>query len=72
MRETVKEWKDEWLETNGKTDELEVIISEGESDVYEGSFSDIPKKLEEKKVISSGTILDSTIHERIGAYKLKI
>lgn len=49
MRETIKEWKDEWIETNGKTDELE-----------------------EKKVVNSAKIIDSTVPDRIGAYSLKI
>lgn len=71
MRETIKDWKDEWIETNGKTDELEVIISDSELGdtapyIYEGSFVGIPKVLEEKKVISSGRILDSTVKDRIG------
>jgi hypothetical protein len=32
----------------------------------------IPKELEEKKVISSGKILDSTVPARKGAYSLEI
>lgn len=76
MRETIKEWKDEWIETNGETDELEVLISYNNSDsdryIYEGSFANIPEELEEKKVVNSGKILDSTVLDRIGAYSLKI
>ena len=73
MRKTIKDWKDEWIETNGKTDELEVTISDNSDDLaYEGSFADIPKALEEMKVISSGRILDSTVKNRIGAYTLTI
>lgn len=77
MRETIKEWKNEWIETNGKTNELEVVISNSNLDnlapyIYEGSFVNIPKGLEEKKVIASGKILDSSVPARIGAYALKI
>lgn len=76
MRETIKEWKNEWIETNGETDELEVLISYSNSDkdgyIYEGSFASIPEELEEKKVVDCGKILDSTVPTRIGAYSLKI
>jgi hypothetical protein len=74
MRETLKDWKTEWIETHGKTDEVEVLISyEGSNEyIYEGSFSNIPEELEEKKVVKSGKVLDSTVPARIGAYSLKI
>lgn len=77
MRETVREWKDEWIETNGKTDELEVLIKDSSLDdfapyLYEGNFAGIPIELEEKKVIGSGKILDSSIAARIGTYSLII
>jgi hypothetical protein len=76
MRETIKEWKNEWIETNGETDELEVLISYSNSDldgyIYEGSFADIPEELEEKKVVEWGKILDSTVPARIGSYSLEI
>jgi hypothetical protein len=77
MRETIKEWKDEWIETNGHTDDLEVVITDSKLDdlkpyVYEGCFAKIPRELNEKKVIGSGKILDSSVHDRIGAYSLKI
>lgn len=77
MRKTIKEWKDEWIETNGKTDELEVLITDSslsdlESYIYEGSFVDIPEYLEDKKVVSSGKVLTSTVKDRIGAYSLTI
>ncbi len=76
MRETIKEWKNEWIETNGHTDELEVLIcySNSYSDgyIYEGSFENIPEELEEKKVVDWGKILDSTVPARRGAYSLKI
>ncbi len=74
--ETIKEWKKEWVETNGETDELEVLISDRNSAfdgyVYEGSFVNIPEELEEKKVVGCGKILDSSVPARIGAYSLKI
>jgi hypothetical protein len=77
MRETVKEWKDEWIETNGDTNELEVVITDSNLDnlapyIYEGSFANIPVVLEEKKVIHNGKILDSSVPARIGAYSLTI
>ena len=77
MRETVKEWKDEWIETNGKTNELEVLITDSSLDdmspyIYEGSFNNIPEALEGKKVISNGKILDSSVPDRIGAYSLTL
>jgi hypothetical protein len=76
MRATIKEWKNEWIETNGETDELEVLISYSNSDtdgyIYEGSFVKIPTELEENKVISWGKVLDSTVPARVGAYSLKI
>lgn len=72
MRETIKEWKNEWIETNGKTDELEVLISNSDEYIYEGSFFNIPEELEEKKVIGYSKILDSSVFARIGAYSLKI
>jgi len=71
--ETIKDWKDEWMKTNGKTNDLEVLIRYNEDEnIYEGNFVDIPKDLEEKKVINHSKILASTIPERIGAYILKI
>lgn len=72
--ETIKDWKDKWIKTNGKTDDLEVLIryNNENEDIYEGSFVDIPKDLEEKKVINYSKILTSTISKRIGAYILKI
>ena len=47
MRETVREWQEEWIGTNGLTHELEVIISDSSleafrTEVYSGSFADIP------------------------------
>ncbi len=76
MRDTIKEWKSEWIETNGETNELEVLISNTNSDtdgyIYEGSFANIPEELEEKQVVDWGKVLTSTVPERIGAYSLKI
>ena len=56
MRETIKEWRDEWIETNGPTGELEVVITDTSRDIsrdelYSGSFADIPPELLDKKVI---------------------
>ena len=77
MRETVKEWKKEWIDTNGETNELEVSIKDSSLDeftslIYEGSFAGIPKKLEEKKVVDWGKICNSSVPERVGAYSLTI
>lgn len=73
MRETVGEWKQEWIETNGQTDELEVVIRDDEdAEIYAGSFQDIPEKFASLKVSNSGRILDSSIPERCGAYTLRV
>ena len=77
MRETVREWQEEWIGTNGLTHELEVIISDSSleafrTEVYSGSFADIPPELFEKQVIENGKINASTGPERIGAYSLLV
>jgi hypothetical protein len=77
MRETIKEWKDEWIETNGHTDDLEVVIIDSKLNnlnpyIYEGCFAEIPRELEEKRVVGSGKILDSSVYDRIGVYSLRI
>lgn len=77
MRETVEEWKKEWIETNGQTHELEVVIQDSSLDnfapyVYEGSFVDIPEELLCKKVADYGRIIESSEPEREGAYLLTI
>lgn len=77
MREILDDWKREWIETNGETSNLEVLIKDNNCDgfapyVYEGSFKDIPEELLNKKVIEVSKIVDSSIDERIGAYSLKI
>ena len=76
MRETLRDWRRDWLETNGQTDGVEVLISEGDDAfkpyVYEGSFKDISEELLDRKVIKCGKILESSVPERIGAYLLTI
>lgn len=77
MRETLKDWRRDWIKENGETHELEVVISSSKldnfvPDVYEGSFYDIPDYLLDKKVVKSGQIIESTIPERNGAYLLTI
>ena len=78
MRETLNDWKRDWIEANGETNEVEVLISEGDGDdifkpyIYEGSFKDIPEELLDKKVIHCGQIIDSSVPERIGAYSITI
>lgn len=75
MRETIKEWRDEWIETNGLTKELEVVITDTSqeitrSELYSGSFADVPPELLDKKVIENWRIVASSVPERIGAYSL--
>lgn len=78
MRETLKEWRDEWITTNGKTSKTskhEVIIEDrsmGDVYIYEGNFAGIPVEFFERKVIENGKILDSSVPERRGAYLLTI
>jgi len=77
MRKTIKDWKNDWIDTNGITEGLEVIIRDSNLHdsapyVYEGSFAKIPEALEKKKVIECGKVLDSSIAIRIGAYRLTI
>lgn len=77
MREILKDWKRDWIETNGETHDLEVVIKDSKLDefapyVYEGSFVDIPEELLDKKVIDCGRIVESTVSERNGAYSLTI
>ena len=50
MRETLRDWQRDWIEANGKTHELEVVIKDSKLDefapyLYEGSFVDIPEEL---------------------------
>lgn len=54
MRETLGDWQQAWIEANGETNDIEVLISEGDDIfkpyVYEGSFKGIPKELLDRKV----------------------
>lgn len=77
MRKTLSDWKKDWIEANGETHELEVLIKDSQLDdlssyVYEGSFVDIPEELIDKKVIEWGQIVESSVPERNGAYSLTI
>lgn len=77
MRETVKDWQDEWINTNGLTHDLEVVITDTSQDIvrselYSGSFADIPPELFDKKVIEDWRIIASSVPERIGAYSLNV
>lgn len=77
MRNTVKEWKEEWIETNGLTNELEVVIKdsklhESQPSIYEGNFAGIPERLLGKKVLESSQIIASSVPEREGAYSLLV
>lgn len=76
MRETLRDWQRDWIEANGETNDIEVLISEGDDVfkpyVYEGSFKGISKELLDRKVINYGKILESSEPERNGAYSLTI
>lgn len=75
MRETLNDWKRDWIEANGETNEVEVLINEGDdasSYIYEGSFKDIPEELLDRKVVHYGQIIDSSVPEKTGAYSLTI
>ena len=77
MRETIKDWRSEWIQTNGPTDELEVVITDSSldafhSEVYSGSFAEIPEQLYEKQVIEYWRIIASSVPEREGAYSLMV
>lgn len=77
MRETVEDWKNDWIGANGITNELEVVIEDSGLEVfhtyaYEGCFANIPTELLGRKVIKYGKIVESTVPERNGAYSLKI
>lgn len=77
MRKTVRDWQSDWITTNGKTNDLEVVIKDSALDelapyVYEGSFSEIDAELLDRKVIHCGRIIESTVPKRNGAYSLTI
>ena len=73
MRTKVRDWQRDWIQDNGRTDELEVIIAESNgAEIYSGSFVCIPEYELDKKVMVSGRILDSTVPERIGAIRLVV
>lgn len=77
MRETLKDWKEEWISTNGITTGLEVVIKDSKLHdmapyIYEGSFVEIPEELLDRKVVETSKIIDSSIPKRIGAYSLTV
>lgn len=77
MRETVKDWRNDWIKSNGKTVGLEVIIRRLEKNVnwrgvYEGNFADIPEEYLDQKVIEHYQILASTDTGRERVYVLGI
>jgi len=77
MRQTIEDWKKEWIETNGYTHDLEVVIKDSSLDsfapyVYEGNFAGIPERLLYKKVVECGRIIKSSVPERNGAYLLTV
>lgn len=77
MRNFIRDWRDEWIATNGQTDELEVVIKDHtldlmESYIYEGSFAGIPDEILDKRVIETARIVASSVQERTGAYSLMV
>lgn len=77
MRETLRDWKRDWIDQVGETHGLEVLIKDSRLDdfapyIYEGSFIDIPEELLDIKVIDYGQIVESSKPERNGAYSLTI
>lgn len=73
MREIVKDWRKDWIEANGETNEFEVEIrNSSETVIYGGSFAEIPEELWIQKVKEHGKIMDSSVPNRIGAYVLTI
>lgn len=76
MREILRDWEKDWIEANGETNDVEVLISEGDDAfkpyIYEGAFKNIPEELLDRKVIHCGQIMDSTVPGRVGAYSLTI
>lgn len=77
MREVLSDWQRDWIDTNGKTDGLEVVIADGNLDgsapyIYEGSFAGIPAELLGRKVVKYARILTSSVPERVGAYSLTV
>lgn len=74
MRETVGEFQEEWIKTNGETDGLEVLLQTEDSDyyLYKGCFAGIPEEFLDRKVLRYGQVMASSIPEHAGAYKLTI
>lgn len=77
MREVLSDWQRDWIDANGKTDGLEVVIADGNLDgsapyIYEGSFAGIPAELLGRKVVKYAQILTSSVPERVGAYSLTV
>ena len=46
MRNKLNDWKNDWIAANGKTNELEVVVKDGEAEIYEGSVKDIQSRKE--------------------------
>ncbi len=49
-----------------------MIVREKDEEIYMGHFLDVPVDLLERKVLSSGRIIDSTDDRRVGAYTLEV
>lgn len=72
-RETLRDWRKEWIQTNGETHDLEVVVRNDEKDeLYEGCFLNMPLNLLDKKVVKTQYIITSSCPERVGAYILEI
>ncbi len=77
MRERISDWQRDWIDANGKTEDLEVVIKDGDlyesaPCIYEGSFAGIPEELVDRKVVEWSKIVLSSKQERVGAYSLTV
>lgn len=74
MRETLEDWKRDWIDANGETDDIEVLISEGDNAftpyIYEGSFKDIPEELLDKKWFIVGKLWTSQFQKELALIHL--
>lgn len=77
MMETLRDWQRQWIEINGITRDLEVVIYDSTLDkyhpsIYEGCFADINPDLLDREVIETARVIASSDPKRNGAYSLTI
>lgn len=71
----VGDWVDKWRADCGTVKEpsdTKLIIKDGEQDIYNGHFLDVPENLLDCVVHKNAQILDSTDSSRRGSYVLYI